>query len=395
MSLTARQKFEEIRKLSIDVVDAHRRKGDLDGLKNTMSNVYPDEAHFIFELLQNAEDVEASKIHFQLTPQRLIVEHNGRRPFNEEDINAITSIGKSPKREDVNKIGKFGVGFKAVFVYTHTPHIFSGEYSFSIRDLYIPEWIPDQSANNGKTRFEFPFDNSQKLPKQCFTEIAKWLNEIPDTVLLFLRSITEITWKIEGQGEGQVQRDDHKDGKVIELIRQKTGDKIRYATWWLRFEKPSTNKPSLLVSIAYRLEQPSQKYQIFDEKKSIVEQFKVTSTEGKLFVFFPADSETTKLKFHVHAPFAATVARDRIPPNPENKDLFEDIVNLTVSSLSEIRELGLLGQDFLSVLPLNDDALSDFYQPMSKKIREVMRQQPLVPMLGGGHAPAPDLFIGW
>ena len=44
-------------------------------------------------------------------------------------INAITAIGFSSKNQtltdDVNdiKIGKFGVGFKAVFQYTTTPYI--------------------------------------------------------------------------------------------------------------------------------------------------------------------------------------------------------------------------------------------------------------------------------
>src|SRR5262245_34670116 len=363
MNLTAQQRLEVIRKDRMEWVESTRKNRFDQGIERLLSDLYPDQAHFVYELLQNAEDAQATEVHFHLEAQRLTVTHNGARLFSERDVESITSIGNSTKRDDVNQIGKFGVGFKAVFAYTKTPYVFSGEYAFRIHDLVVPEWVSDHHVSAGETRFEFPFDN-QKPTQQCFSEIAKWLNEMPDTVLLFLRNVGKISWEIEGQGKGGIYCENLKGTQIIEISQQATDDETEYATHWLRFQKPLPNKPSLFVAIAYQLKQLSETYEKFDVNRPIAEQLKITTTEGQLFIFFPAEKEITKLKFHVHAPFASTVARDSIPYSPENKELFDQIMNLTVTSLNEIKELGLLDKDFLSLLPLKDDGLSSYYQPM-------------------------------
>src|SRR6202521_3400618 len=87
------------------------------GIRKIVEDLYPDSAHFIYELLQNAEDTGATEAHFALSRTGLMFEHNGR-PFEPRDIYAITDIGEGTKADDDDKIGRFGVGFKAVFAYT-------------------------------------------------------------------------------------------------------------------------------------------------------------------------------------------------------------------------------------------------------------------------------------
>ena len=48
----------------LDGIDAN--EGDID--LRIFEGFYPDEAHFIYELLQNAEDAGASEVAFELTP---------------------------------------------------------------------------------------------------------------------------------------------------------------------------------------------------------------------------------------------------------------------------------------------------------------------------------------
>ena len=36
------------------------------GIKELVSEIYPEEAHFIYELLQNAEDAKASSVYFEI-----------------------------------------------------------------------------------------------------------------------------------------------------------------------------------------------------------------------------------------------------------------------------------------------------------------------------------------
>ena len=97
-----------------DIKDALSKRGAWDGWYKTLSDLYPDNAHFVFELLQNAEDANATKVKFELKNETLTFKHDGDRDFNADDIDSITTIGDSKK--EVNKIGKFGIGFKSVNV---------------------------------------------------------------------------------------------------------------------------------------------------------------------------------------------------------------------------------------------------------------------------------------
>ena len=72
--------------------------------------LYTDKAHFVYELLQNAEDAGATKISFKQYADRLEVLHDGH-PFTEENLAGLCDIGKSDKVNNLNQIGEFGVGF--------------------------------------------------------------------------------------------------------------------------------------------------------------------------------------------------------------------------------------------------------------------------------------------
>src|SRR5438045_2659785 len=155
------------------------------GIRRIVEDLYPDSAHFIYELLQNAEDTGATEARFTLSRESLVFEHNGR-PFNREDIFAITDIGEGTKARDDDKIGRFGVGFKAVFAYSETPLIWSPTFSFNITDLVLPSALDQADDLGNRTRFEFPFNNPKKPVDVAFTEVANGLNELVETTLLFL-----------------------------------------------------------------------------------------------------------------------------------------------------------------------------------------------------------------
>src|SRR5437588_12680040 len=82
-----------------------------------LADRYDDRTHFIFELLQNAEDALARRpgwhgsrsVTFHLTESALRVSHFGH-PFDEADVRGICGIAESTK--DLTAIGRFGIGFK-------------------------------------------------------------------------------------------------------------------------------------------------------------------------------------------------------------------------------------------------------------------------------------------
>ena len=96
-----------------------------------LGRLYSDRTHFVYELLQNAEDAEASRVEIALYSDRLEVLHDGK-PFDEKDVRGICGVGEGTKPEDLTKIGKFGIGFKSVYAYTKAPEIHCGDEHFGL-----------------------------------------------------------------------------------------------------------------------------------------------------------------------------------------------------------------------------------------------------------------------
>ena len=357
------------------------------GIRKIVEDLYPDSAHFIYELLQNAEDRGATEVKFLLTSDRLIFEHNGE-PFRPQDISAITDIGEGTKAHDDDKIGRFGVGFKAVFAYSETPHIWSPTFSFKICRLVLPFELETPSGLQGRTRFEFPFDNPKKTAADARQEIQTGLNELAETTLLFLPNIESIKWELKGEMSGEILRISHTDSH-IEVMKQVDG-RTTTSAHFLKFSQPVAGLEKQRVAIAFALELlPST--QNVSYEKPLSAQLKVVPVPGQVAVFFPAGKETSGLRFHLHAPFVPELSRASIKDTLANKPLFDQLAMLTASSLHAIRDLGLLSNDFLGVLPNPQDSLGARYVPIRAAICEAMNNEPLTPTHAKGHAPARTL----
>ena len=69
--------IEELQLRRSSWVTDTKEQNMFDGIKDTLTKLYTSSGHFIFELLQNAEDVSATSVTFNLVHDRLIFEHNG------------------------------------------------------------------------------------------------------------------------------------------------------------------------------------------------------------------------------------------------------------------------------------------------------------------------------
>lgn len=361
------------------------------GIRKIVEDLYPDSAHFIFELLQNAEDRGATEVHFRLTDTSLRFEHNGET-FRQKDIEGITDIGEGTKAGDDDKIGRFGVGFKSVFAYSETPHIWSPTFSFKISELVLPWELPLASDIAALTRFDFPFDNPKKAPADAYREIASGLDELAETTLLFLRHIETIQWHVEGRQSGTIMRVEHA-GPHVEVLKQLNGTTTTGAHF-LKFEQPV---PGLgnnrTTAVAFALDfLPN--VTSFAANKPLSRQFRIVPASGQVAVFFPAAKETSGLRFHLHAPFVPELSRASIKETPANKPLFVQLAALAAASLHTIRDLGLLVPDFLGVLPNMQDELSPRYVAIREAIIAAMNNEPLTPTYAKTHAPARQLVQG-
>lgn len=380
------------------IEEVHREREDLarvlkkhPGIRKIVEDLYPDSAHFIYELLQNAEDTGATEAQFTLAKACLVFEHNGR-PFEPKDIYAITDIGEGTKANDDDKIGRFGVGFKAVFAYSESPHIWSPSFSFKITDLVLPSELESKAALGSKTRFEFPFNNPKKIASTAYDEVNAGLKELVETTLLFLSHLESIRWQNATSDSGEILRIRHPKNHFE--VRKQAGGKISTSSHFLKFNQPVAvaGLEKQRVAVAYELDFLP-KVQNFDPKKTLAKQLKIIpATLGQVAVFFPAEKETSGLRFHLHAPFVPELSRASIKETDANLPLFQQLATLTAASLHQVRDLGLLTADFLSVLPNPQDSIPARYQDIRKAIVEEMTEQPLTPTYAKTHAPAKYLY---
>lgn len=351
----------------------NKKKIDIHSL---VVKAYPDKAHFIYELLQNAEDTGAHNVHFELEENRLLYWHDGR-PFDLDDIKSITSVGHSSKLDDVSSIGKFGIGFKAVFAYTDAPEIYSANYYFRIRDLIALEKIESSLLDKGDERTLFVFPFGVKSVDQSVKEIVSGLEELREHTLLFLNHIQKISFTLPDGKSGIIKRID-KGNDIIEIATS-IGKKTAYSHW-LRYQKTVSIRDehgllrTLPIALAYKM------------KNSEEHGWSVIPTDGKISIFFPAVKEYSGLKFHLHAPFAATIARDSVRDCKENDNLLKELLELFRESLPDIRDRGLLTVDFLSTMPHSKENLGKKYEAFRLAAVKAFRTTRLTPTKNGQHS---------
>lgn len=363
-----------------------------------LANLYSDRTHFIYELLQNAEDAcERAKktgiinkftIRFQLFIDRLEVRHNGI-PFDEKDVRGICGIVEGTKNDDFSQIGKFGIGFKSVYAYTKSPEIYSGDKSFSIKNYVQPFPIkPREDIKNAETLFVIPFNHDKISNEDAFEEIRNKLKNLGLRTLLFLRNIEEISWKIEssfGTYSGK--------SKIINNIRwvdllYYDNEFSKNTEQWLVLEKNISNnqKNQLNVEIAYLINKDHKL-----DKEQIVP---VSNTD--LVAFF-STAQKTHLNFLIQGPYETTPARDQIRDNSWNEKLIEETAALVAESISKIKGMGLLDVNYLNTLPIDSKFLTEknsIFNPIYYKVKEMLlSDETLLPTYNGKYVAAKQALI--
>ena len=143
--------------------------GQKEKLTNRLERIltaYPLKKEILKELLQNADDAQATEICFIKDPRQhpdervfgeswkplqgpaLCVYSN--KPFTKADIVGIQSLGEGSKGDDPNKTGQYGVGFNAVYHLTDVPtFVSSGEEIGDVLCVLDPhyKYVPGATAS--------------------------------------------------------------------------------------------------------------------------------------------------------------------------------------------------------------------------------------------------------
>jgi len=210
--------------------DCHSRlgKGILQGLKRQ----FPEQASYLFELLQNAADEGATRVALRMdeAAERLVFEHNGN-PLSVADVLGLSLIGQSGKRG--RTIGFMGIGFKAVYKRFERVEVVDDLWRFGFakggtgdRWKVLPMWTPD--ADGPTAGFSCRFNLA--APRGGLDAVRSDLQNVPPEAAVLLgrhalRDDDLDSWRLSLPDQRvEVRRLEH--GKV-DRMEWRSGDDTR------------------------------------------------------------------------------------------------------------------------------------------------------------------------
>ena len=379
-----------------------------------LAGLYADRTHFIFELLQNAEDALRRRgsdgprsVTFEISEDSLRVRHYGE-PFNEDDVRSICGLTDSTKEEDQPAIGHFGIGFKSVYAWTDRPEIHSGGSDFAIENYVHPVSTSEIERAADETVIVIPFREGVENAR---AEIDEALAADARDALRFLREIDEIVWQVDDQPTSRCRRERMRLDDGVHLVTIVENDGPTTTESWLVFSDPVERDGQLVghVEIAFA-----------HVPKSADSPARITSAgRSPLYVYFPTEL-STPLEFLIQGPYRTTPARDNVPSGDEwNQTLLAQTAELLKPTLVWLRDHGYLTVDALALMPIDEQRFTHgrrffrerqfarasastdspreptrFY-PLFQAVKDALSENALLPTFSGGHVrPEQSLLSG-
>lgn len=366
---------------------------------------YSDSNHFVYELLQNAEDARATRVVIEYHGDKLVFYHDGK-PFDEGDVKGVSSMLMGTKdKNDASTIGKFGMGFKSVFKYTSLPEVYSDEEAFRIENYLLPVEMPgawDYQTEKQKLSYEVteggrftPFVSSEHLTKFVIpfakkkddgslvsvpgNEVLTKLEGLTGEILLFLTHIKLLYWVDRKTGKfakimlSEAENDDRLITCRIEGSAYAGKEDIsRYLKYKKVFNHPEMNNAE--VSVAYKV----------NNRANNINEMAHTD----IWVYFPT-RDNTDLPFLVHGSFETAVSREKLmTPSAFNDALFDELGNLIVESLEDLRNRKMITQVFIRrvlIAAFEDEENNNTIPGLKEKVSECFRQGDYLPDKDGGY----------
>jgi len=378
---------------------------------NTVSeSVFSRSAHFILELLQNAEDAApknqppAGEIQFTISPNRIAVAHNGA-PFTEPNVDAICGV-RSTKKPELGTLGFLGIGFKSVFKVTDRPHLYSGPFRFKFdRSAHedpsavpwqiMPIWVDDadETVNSALTTFVLPF-RSEALYSQTLEELKR----IDVHIFLFLRWLRRLAIIDETSGERTIVENLGEQDGFIRL--RKNGSEKRFVVVRRQARVPDevSRDPTLVF---YKRQNVLQREVVIafevdgDGNLRTVEN---ASALGTVSSFLPLVEERSGAKFLVQADFLVQPGREAIQYELSwNRWLVGEAVEAAKTAIERFKRDPRWGPQFLPLFKFTSYpgqlAYEKLFGPCLKNpVLEYLRSSEVMPTAAGVYV-RPDLAV--
>ncbi|KKL00364.1 DUF3883 domain-containing protein [Rheinheimera mesophila] len=385
-------------------------KSDYDNaLKILSEQLYTKDIHFIFELIQNAEDNHYPQdvtptLSFELLAydpthtagcKGCLVVRNNESGFELSNIRAISSIGKSTKanQKDAGYIGEKGIGFKSVFVVSPAPHIISNGFQIKfLKDdpktglgYIVPYWLDSnfsEYTNGAGTTLLLPLQDGQGNQDSMFEKVRNELCKLSAELVLFLRKLKKVSIKTPSfYADYQLK----KAGDYVELtVKSSLGEShSKYLLKSQSIAVPESSKNSLRENVT---------------KRDISLAFPVDfELEGSpLYCYLPTESDTG-LPFLVNADFILNASREAIRQDLVwNSWMREEVATFAASTLAEI--LSTKGEPsrwaWVPEQSIGSQHQS-YWRVVGAKVIDALTQAACIPTLSGKYLfPSEALLLG-
>ena len=176
------ERFAELPRVIAEALEGARDSGEL---------LSSDRLQGLAEILQNADDANASEVRLVLRKTDLLVGHNGD-PVRLRHVLGLATPWLSTKGGEAESFGRFGIGLSALRSLARTIEVHCSPYHVRLGDPTLspiePMKLPKAFDGVEWTVFRVPFNQGSV----GLEELAEWFDRWGDGGLLFLRNVCEL-----------------------------------------------------------------------------------------------------------------------------------------------------------------------------------------------------------
>ncbi len=342
----AKEVVDNIRQEIEDARGTHIWDDYVNALRLISQVVFTRSSGFILELIQNAEDsgldmTESGTFEIRMNQQRVKISHNGR-PFNENDVKAISGI-RSSKKPERGFLGYLGIGFKSVLKITDRPEIYSNGFQFKFDRTHwadpssspwhvIPIWIdePSEPVDASRTTFVIPF----REPTDA-SRIVDEIKKIRLELYLFLRWLRTIEIADETSGEHWTLENLGENQEGVSTLKS-DGEERRFKFFRRKVEVPDWVKDDRLTQ-EYRANVTQREIAIgfaLDENGNLAPN-EAGAMYGGVYSFLPLGEAKSGAKFPIQADFLVQPGRDALNYEAKwNHWILEEVEKLSLDAIT-------------------------------------------------------------
>ncbi len=373
--------IEKIRKIRFgigldtkDLTEAQRaalkdKERILKNASKLAKEIHTRNPHFVFELIQNAEDNKYEenirpKIRFIISSDWLVIQNN-EKGFEEKNVWALCGIGETTKTKALGYIGEKGIGFKSVFMIANRVQIYSNGFQFGFNydesnpvTMIIPEWIDEipDFVDPAQTNIVL------YLKPEIRNKISKYIDEIHPSLLLFLKKLKVI--EIVEKGKKVKRMELHEKNGIVEVIYN--GKKSYWKVIKKLFKVPQDMDEERRRDVS-----ETEIILAFPLKEDYSPD---TSNEQFVFAYLPV--REYGFKFIIQADFLLPITReDIIKDNKWNEWLRGSIIKVFLDAVREFKNDENLKYGFYNYLPLKKEIKDDFFSPVVEEIYKELKKE--------------------